>query len=720
MALFSEQSWLRIRQVFTTPRSRFILQVVMGYIVFSVIWFLWAGKILLELADPQLVVWQSHVNELAFVAVSTMLMVLVLRVAPPSPPITLESQGRPWPLLSVLLILTLTLAIVGALAFHSLSSSLRSHQFDALGAIARLKSAGVASWLEERRADADALAHNSTLRIALSGWLKYSDDADREQILALLENVRGTFNYNNIALLDPTGRLLLEVGPSLQVSDQIAAAAQETMRTGALTLVDIHRRPTDTALQLGYVAPIATSAGGKMPAVIFLAMRPNSYLFPLIQFWPLPSASGETLLIRHDGAEIVYLNELRHRPGAALSLRQTLDNKESVVNQALHAQEGLISGKDYRQVRVLAVAQPVPETPWTLIAKVDEHEAVAGIYNLAWVAGGLTLAALAVAAAFIGMLWQQQRLRITLNELAQVRALETAERRFRATFEQVAVGIAHVSPDGHWMRVNQRLCEIVGYSRMDLMELTFRDLRPPEDKDAEVGAMARLLTGIIPHDQWEQRCRRYDGTTVWIAITASLVRDAAGRPDYFITIIEDISARKFAEERVTRLTGIARILIEANQAILRVHNRRELFSEVCRIAVIHGGFRLACINNLSSEPPVLTLQASYGPALELIDQPELNEWHGVLQQIMAVVWRGEHYICADTLASQFFTPWSELFNRYDIHSFAIFPLRDGQSTNYALLVYAPQINYFDPDMVKLLDEMALDISFGLEKLAQDY
>ncbi|CAK0769859.1 membrane hypothetical protein [Gammaproteobacteria bacterium] len=717
----SIQNWKAIAQkVLESPRNRFILHTTLGYIVFAALWFLWSDQMLSALADATAAAWLNRMNDLAFVVVSAMLLILALHVVPVATSMPdNEVQGRPWPLLSVLLALTVTIAIVGTIAFHSLSTALRTHEFDALGAIARLKTTALSTWLEERRTDTDSLARSPTLRIALGGWLKYADNADRDQILALLEGVRGASSYTNVAVLDTSGHLLLGVGPGLTASEQLTTSTAEAIRTGALTFVDLHRRPTDNLIQMGYLAPVAASGGGYMPAVVFLEMRPNSFLFPFVQSWPLPSATGETLLIRREGDEIVYLNELRHRQGSALTLRQPASTPDSMATQALHSQEGLIGGKDYRQMRVLAVALPVPEVPWTLIAKVDEEEAVASIRNLAWVAGGLTLAALVVAAAFIGMLWQQQRLRITLNELAQVRALETAERRFRATFEQVAVGIAHVTPDGHWMRFNQRLCEIVGYSRMDLMEQTFRDLTPPGDTTNDVAAMGRLLTGTVPHDHWEQRCRRQDGSDTWIALTASLVRDAAGRPDYFITVIEDISARKAAEERVTRLTRTYRTLSETNQTIVRAKTQGEIFEAVCRVAVKHGGFRLACIGRLEGgESPKLVRQTHYGPASDLLDQLELLEWRAILQQIMVKVWEGHHYVCADTLESHFLAPWNDLFHRHGIYSFATFPLREAGRTTHTLLVYAPEVDYFNADMIQLLDEMAVDISFGLENLNQ--
>jgi PAS domain S-box-containing protein len=127
-------------------------------------------------------------------------------------------------------------------------------------------------------------------------------------------------------------------------------------------------------------------------------------------------------------------------------------------------------------------------------------------------------------------------------------ALRESEERFRATFEQAAVGIAHVNADGRWLRVNQKLCEIVGYSREELLGKTFQDITHPDDLDADLQQARRLLAGEIETYSMEKRYVKKDDSIVWTTLTGSLVREPSGKPKYFIAVIEDISERKWAEE----------------------------------------------------------------------------------------------------------------------------------------------------------------------------
>lgn len=126
-------------------------------------------------------------------------------------------------------------------------------------------------------------------------------------------------------------------------------------------------------------------------------------------------------------------------------------------------------------------------------------------------------------------------------------AVRASEARFRATFEQAAVGIAHVALDGRWLIVNNRLCEILGYSRNELLERTFQELTHPDDLPPDLEKVASLLEGRASHYQMDKRYIRKDGAIAWATLTVALVRKADGSPDYFVSVVEDISEKRRAE-----------------------------------------------------------------------------------------------------------------------------------------------------------------------------
>jgi PAS domain S-box-containing protein len=142
-------------------------------------------------------------------------------------------------------------------------------------------------------------------------------------------------------------------------------------------------------------------------------------------------------------------------------------------------------------------------------------------------------------------------------------ALSESEARFRGTFEQAAVGIAHVALDGRWLRVNDRICEIVGYPAGTLLTMTFQDITHPDDLAADLGQVQALLDGRIDRYRMEKRYLRRDRSIVWVLLTVSLVdpRIPGGEP-FFVSVVEDISALKAARSALEASERRYRFLAE--------------------------------------------------------------------------------------------------------------------------------------------------------------
>lgn len=153
-------------------------------------------------------------------------------------------------------------------------------------------------------------------------------------------------------------------------------------------------------------------------------------------------------------------------------------------------------------------------------------------------------------------------------------ALRESEQRFRATFEQAAVGIAHVGLDGRWLRVNQRLCEILGYIDTELQQRTFQDITYPADLNLDLDHLRKLLAGDIETYTLEKRYRRQDGSVIWAELTVALKRTPDGAPDYFISVIQDISARKELEKRLRDERNRARQYLNIAEVMLIVLDRQ--------------------------------------------------------------------------------------------------------------------------------------------------
>jgi PAS domain S-box-containing protein len=167
---------------------------------------------------------------------------------------------------------------------------------------------------------------------------------------------------------------------------------------------------------------------------------------------------------------------------------------------------------------------------------------------------------------------------ITDRKKAEI-ALQESEQRFRAVFEQAAIGIVKVSPDGQFLNVNQGFCNIVGYSELELKPRNVWEISHPEDVAADVESGKKLLAGEILNYSIEKRFVRQDGSFVWANVTVSLVRDGFGEPSYGIAVIEDISDRKLAEAILRQQLKRERLVVGMLERIRSSLNLQEILTK---------------------------------------------------------------------------------------------------------------------------------------------
>jgi PAS domain S-box-containing protein len=131
----------------------------------------------------------------------------------------------------------------------------------------------------------------------------------------------------------------------------------------------------------------------------------------------------------------------------------------------------------------------------------------------------------------------------------------TADSLFQNAFEFAAIGMALVSPEGKWLRVNRAICEITGYSEAELLARTFQDITHPDDLDLDLANMRKMLTGEITTYQMEKRYYHKNGSIVWVLLSVSLVHNASGAPLFFISQIQDITRRKQSDQQLAEATA---------------------------------------------------------------------------------------------------------------------------------------------------------------------
>ncbi len=471
-----------------------------------------------------------------------------------------SSPRVPYQLLALFVVLA---SAIGATAywFHiEQKDTVEQDVRDQLLTVADIKVRELSMWRSTRLGEARAILADhmalTVIRRVLAGDASASERATAD---ALMDSLFRHLGYMSVQLLDPHGRLVHLAGQRLGSDEHLRQLAADTLQAGDVVVRDLHRDAPSGPVHFELNLPLRLVPDSAAFGVLTLALDPQTYLYPLLETWPARSASGETVLVRRDGDEAVFLSRLRGRKNSAVNLRVPMSRTDIAAVQAAGGKEGNVEALDYQGVPVFAAVRRVPDTPWYLVAKMDKDEVQAPVRRRSLVLGLGAVSLILAVGAIIALQWRRQQLqfyreryeaeieRRALEERA-AQALQESESRFRAIFEQAAIGMADSSLDARFIRLNQRFCEIMGYSREELLGLTFREITHPDDLARDEQLVAQLLSGELSSFAVEKRYLRKDGHVVWANLLVSLLRSPSGDPLHFVAVVEDITRQKRAED----------------------------------------------------------------------------------------------------------------------------------------------------------------------------
>jgi PAS domain S-box-containing protein len=439
-----------------------------------------------------------------------------------------------------------------------------------LGAITDLKVGQIASWRRERLADARFFARAAFVARDVQALWQAPDSPERQsEVHAWMEQLKGGDRYEQVLLFDtqltprltsPAGVIVspetleAHVAPILKEKRVMFFDLQKGQRSGQIHLdIGVPVFPPGTALSAHTSEPISD-----VPpiGVILLRIRADQFLFPLVQSWPVPSSTAESVLVRRDGDEVLFLNDLRHRPNTAMELRLPIRGSRLPAALAFGGHLGITEGIDYRGVPVVADFQPVPDSPWMFGAKVDCAEIFAPLrkqaFNNIVSATGLALAAI----CGLAWVWRRRETLYLRRELAaevqqaQTEAALERERRTLKTLVQTFPDLVWLKdPDGAYVACNPRFESFYGVPEKDLIGTTDYDHTTKEEADFFRRHDRAAATAGRPcrNEEWLTFA---DGHRELIEVIKTPMYDPNGNLIGVLGIGRDISAARQAQEQI--------------------------------------------------------------------------------------------------------------------------------------------------------------------------
>jgi PAS domain S-box-containing protein len=461
--------------------------------------------------------------------------------------------------LLIFLLLAAGIVAAGTFYYRNHERHYRAEVESQLSSIAELKVAELVQWRKERLGDGLILFKNTAFSSLVRRFYEKPEDSGvQRQLQAWLEKYQTANQYAQIRLLDVQGETRMEVPTGrASMSSVVSKRISEVLRSGQVTFQDFYRNEHDQRVYLAVLVPILDeAAAGKPLGVIVLRIDPTTYLYPFISQWPTTSRTAETLIVRRDGKDVLFLNELRFQTNTALNLRRSLENTNIPAAKAALGQEGIMEGKDYRGAPVVAALRTIPDSPWFLVARMDTAEVYAPMREWLWQVVVLVAVLLFGAGASVGLVWRHQRVDFYRERYETEEMLRRSEEKYRELFQNAQVGMYRSKLDGSAiLAVNRKLCEIFGYSEEEIIG------NPATIRWGDAGARERMIAAV------KERGSLFD-SEIEIVTKSGEVRtcsvSVALFPDlgYLEGSAIDITDRKQVDEALAREQHLMTTLIE--------------------------------------------------------------------------------------------------------------------------------------------------------------
>ncbi len=551
----------------TTPgdgsRRVSVLGVVLGYAIFAALWILLSDNVLVAfIHEPATLALASMIKGWLFVAVTAFLLFLVLRrmrAAQELADARALDDWRPRRIFIVATVIVLIMVITGIM--HAVGQ-VKSRELARLQAIADLKSRQIETLLGEIQDDAEFLRQ--------SGFIEgIEGDSEEAKARAWTLNLWAKKEGFQLTLLDARGGF---VWGSKEVLQHIPIDMMTTRPSGRGIVRLGPTRDAQGRVHIEYI--VALRPAGRV-AMAVLHIDPTTWLYPLLRFWPLPSASAETLLFKRDGNDVLFLNDLVHQTDAAARLRIPLQARDEllaaqVLTRMVGQGEGL-HGVDYRGVPVIGAARAITGTDWDLVTKIDRAEVFANARDeIAWVIlAGLLM--LAVATAGVRLLHQRHKLDLIKHvgeaQLEQLRAL----RLLASIADSSNDAILAKDLEGRYLFFNRAAEQITGKTAADVLGHDDFDLFPPD----EARFLRKFAENVVANDRIiteEEVLTTTLGERVFLA-TKGPMHDEHGNIIGIFGISRDITERKRMERELAEKGMLRQVLIEQSRDGIVVINQ---------------------------------------------------------------------------------------------------------------------------------------------------
>jgi len=393
----------------------------------------------------------------------------------------------------IFIVCTLLISAASYALFHNLKEIEKTNTQKNLTSIGQLKAGRIQTYLANHKSNAVALSNFFSTPLA-QRWLTGTPSDIPPTLRHPLEAAVTAYQYSGALLLDGKARVRFGSGRHEGLSETGKSLALRVLHEHALVISPIYFGDPSVPEKplLDIFVPIMNPDSSAVMGVLLLRDDMH-FLYPLIQSWPLESQTAESFLVTRDGNDVLFLNELRHKKDTALKLRIPISGDVNTVSwPAIRAVQGyseLLESFDYRGKPVLTYSLAVPETPWSMVVKIDTAEAMERILRLQKVAVIVTMMFIALAGCLVWLWWRKQE----IGRLAYVQAHDSAT-HIQTILDTVMDGIITTDDRGIVETMHPAAERIFGYAAADVIGRNVSMLMPEPHRSQHDAYLERYRT----------------------------------------------------------------------------------------------------------------------------------------------------------------------------------------------------------------------------------
>lgn len=459
---------------------------------------------------------------------------------------------------AVTILLSILIVITGFFNYRHEHRTIHRTQEHFLQSVAHLKANQISAWYKDEIHDAEIIANDFFLLEYVQKWLAEPSTINREWLLRYLSAIRDVNDYDDLLLTTTKGRLLLSLDPEItQLDSSLVLNIRRTVATDSLIVTDFYRCPVHQKIRLDIIRPLI--GGSNSDVVLIFKLDPETFLFPMVQTWPIPSKSAETLIVRQEGDSVLFMNELRHLRDTALNLKVSLKELNVPAVQAVQGYHGIWSGLDYRGVKVLADVRPISGTPWFMVAKIDRSELFAELRSKAFYMVLFVFLLVLFVAVGLGLLYY-------LKQRDVYRQLYRSQQEFRTTLYSIGDAVITTDIRGKIKYLNPVAEELTGWRERQVVGKPLRrvfkiineDTRQSVESPMERVLKEGLVVGLANHTLLIAK----DGREVPIADSGAPIRDEEGNIIGVVLVFRDQTAERAARRALEESEERYRLIVE--------------------------------------------------------------------------------------------------------------------------------------------------------------